>query len=283
MRAVQTHPQEALWFVKIVTLFGSLASLVVSIPCSIFLWMHWTPCGFCNRPLKYWLLVHCMMQLAQAPVRMRFFLRLCQVQHDGNLYALFDQMTSSSVWKNSKMVSVASYGWFVLGVVWLLNSTHCRECPGIYRLCLAVIFLAVARLLLTLIVFYHTFKNAPEDADAPPKPQGASQEIIDCIPCEEFNPDSQEGSCDSCAVCLNDFEEGDMLRRLPCNHSFHTACVDKWLTRNKVCPLCVQDVEVLTKQQADKKKASSSGVSSCCQRTGAAGQRCNSIFGFGGN
>jgi hypothetical protein len=47
----------------------------------------------------------------------------------------------------------------------------------------------------------------------------------------------------SCAVCLSEFEDDDPLRRLPCNHSFHKACIDKWLKRNKVCPLCLQDIE----------------------------------------
>ncbi|CAK0890279.1 unnamed protein product [Prorocentrum cordatum] len=50
------------------------------------------------------------------------------------------------------MVSVITYGWFILGVVWLLNSTYCKPCPGLYRLSLAVIFTAIARLLMTLII-----------------------------------------------------------------------------------------------------------------------------------
>lgn len=41
-----------------------------------------------------------------------------------------------------------------------------------------------------------------------------------------------------CVICLNDFEAADRVRRLPCDHVFHVACVDEWLGRDAHCPLC---------------------------------------------
>lgn len=41
-----------------------------------------------------------------------------------------------------------------------------------------------------------------------------------------------------CAVCMEDFVEGDTLRILPCSHRFHQACVDRWLCRRRACPMC---------------------------------------------
>lgn len=32
-----------------------------------------------------------------------------------------------------------------------------------------------------------------------------------------------------CVICLETFSEGDRLRVLPCNHSFHVGCIDRWL------------------------------------------------------
>ena len=48
---------------------------------------------------------------------------------------------------------------------------------------------------------------------------------------------------ESCAICVNDFTDGDNLRVLPCEHVFHSECVDEWLiNHSSLCPLCKQKV-----------------------------------------
>jgi len=48
----------------------------------------------------------------------------------------------------------------------------------------------------------------------------------------------EEGGTNLCSVCLAGFESGDEVRSLPCNHNFHRSCIDVWLQRSGMCPLC---------------------------------------------
>ena len=42
-----------------------------------------------------------------------------------------------------------------------------------------------------------------------------------------------------CSICLESYEIGEKLRKLPCQHTFHAECVDTWLTKKSgTCPLC---------------------------------------------
>ncbi len=46
------------------------------------------------------------------------------------------------------------------------------------------------------------------------------------------------GTGASCAICLADHVEGETLATLACSHTFHRACVVRWLSANPTCPLC---------------------------------------------
>eukprot|EP00928_Gymnodinium_smaydae_P093275 TRINITY_DN77360_c0_g1_i1.p1 TRINITY_DN77360_c0_g1~~TRINITY_DN77360_c0_g1_i1.p1 ORF type:complete len:353 (+),score=61.12 TRINITY_DN77360_c0_g1_i1:65-1123(+) len=57
------------------------------------------------------------------------------------------------------------------------------------------------------------------------------------------NEDAEGGRTnDACAVCLADFDVGDRIRTLPCQHAFHKDCIDAWLRSRIVCPVCRQAI-----------------------------------------
>ncbi|KAH8896410.1 hypothetical protein GQ53DRAFT_743579 [Thozetella sp. PMI_491] len=42
----------------------------------------------------------------------------------------------------------------------------------------------------------------------------------------------------ACAICADDFTDGEDVRRLPCRHVYHPSCIDTWLLeRSGTCPL----------------------------------------------
>lgn len=42
----------------------------------------------------------------------------------------------------------------------------------------------------------------------------------------------------ACAICICEYEDGEMIRSLPCDHEFHVRCIDQWFTQHNTCPNC---------------------------------------------
>ena len=44
---------------------------------------------------------------------------------------------------------------------------------------------------------------------------------------------------DACAICLAAMHAADLVKQLgSCGHAYHAACLDEWLRRSNLCPLC---------------------------------------------
>ncbi|GAX78647.1 hypothetical protein CEUSTIGMA_g6085.t1 [Chlamydomonas eustigma] len=98
------------------------------------------------------------------------------------------------------------------------------------------------------------FRNAMGDSAAP-EPNASSSEDFKCDkkagqvdrPAQSISADT-EGSTEAadsdttCIVCLLDYEDGDILRQLPCKHDFHKDCIDSWMKHHQTCPICRKEL-----------------------------------------
>ncbi|KAI4367969.1 hypothetical protein MLD38_016590 [Melastoma candidum] len=73
----------------------------------------------------------------------------------------------------------------------------------------------------------------------------APTEAVESLPLKSYTKlnNNQNEETTQCYICLLEYEDGDSMRILPCNHFFHQNCVDRWLKEiHRVCPLCRGDI-----------------------------------------
>ncbi|MCD9639425.1 hypothetical protein HAX54_023940 [Datura stramonium] len=98
-------------------------------------------------------------------------------------------------------------------------------------------------LILELVIFVRSITDTICDSGRG-RPITAKQylKLIDeKNPVSRFKSTSTSGAInpETCAVCLSVFEEGEQVRKLKCNHTFHKDCLDTWLQQDSAtCPLC---------------------------------------------
>ena len=67
-------------------------------------------------------------------------------------------------------------------------------------------------------------------------------EIIDEITIEEpiltIFINKQTTNFKECVICLEEMTEDQMLTLVRCSHIYHKECLEKWIYKNSICPLC---------------------------------------------
>jgi len=75
--------------------------------------------------------------------------------------------------------------------------------------------------------------------------RGVSLELINGqLPSISYQKGACEAEGTSCTICLHEYKSEDALRKLPCKHSYHLECIDRWLLQVNQCPLCRQEAVI---------------------------------------
>ncbi|CAB1120024.1 unnamed protein product [Ectocarpus sp. CCAP 1310/34] len=77
---------------------------------------------------------------------------------------------------------------------------------------------------------------------------------------------AEAASSADCSICLGGFEDGDVLRKLPCLHLFHQKCVDEWLHLSVSCPLCKRSAREGLRRNRRRRRRARGAAQAAAQR-----------------
>ena len=71
------------------------------------------------------------------------------------------------------------------------------------------------------------------------------KEIMRYFPVSEVKEIKKENGNDlQCMICLYEINIGETECTLPCLHIFHQDCLEKWIERKRLCPVCKYDISL---------------------------------------
>jgi len=193
---------------------------------------HW---AVCDSPISVWLI-------------------LLAVRLVGNLTLVYVVYFKPHLNRHCKgldsALNVMQFALLILGVVWVVQSRTCAsKDPIVWKLafylfiCLAVI-IALPMALLCLCVpvaccctpCIHNLLGVWFD-----RRRGANDNVLAGLSTETYTEGRFPKPDSTCSICSDAYNEGDVLRVLPCpsnSHHFHRNCIDRWLRINSSCPIC---------------------------------------------
>lgn len=186
----------------------------------------------CNRHLNLWILIFSSRFVLVIPLQIYRYRA-----NRARRFEIVDDTTKLLNW-----INIITFLWFIVGQSWIYGVHDCKN-SALYIYCLIVISVIYFGLLLPIIIVISIclctpcilviFQYIGGDTS-----QGARQSEINGLPTRNL----QEAVEEECAICQEPYAQGDEVRDLPCEHFFHSACIDRWLVIQKKCPLCRHDI-----------------------------------------
>lgn len=214
-----------------------LLELIISVVCLIV-----TRNQTCDQPLEIWLYCRIAYITCMVPLH----------------YRRMNRPALASEERLQSWLNLLIFISFMFGQVYVFDSETCvNTSPFLYGWSLATVLAYYITMLAPLLLLFGICLCLPCVLILlrilAPSP-GATTEQISELPEFPYDPATfnmtpeqleagerpqyTDADRPSCAICMEEYQPGEMIREMPCNHFFHGSCSDRWLRINSTCPMC---------------------------------------------
>ena len=240
-------------YVRTEMLVGALWSCAWVVPSSLFLHYYGSLCWLVDPLLTIWLFTSACLRLLDLPAKLYLWYNTQQIllsEEDRRfLTRRLMKLTRGRVFWVLRKISMLSYLVLVGGFVrvWQVQAA---DFPTFHHLCVILLCLTVLKILVSMIRLYCELASAEKHhahETVAFLENGATLEQIEAIPSVNLSKALKvKGSSvagQTCAICIEEFQSGSRVKVLPCRHTFHSSCIDRWLIEVQSCPLCASDLQ----------------------------------------
>ncbi len=146
---------------------------------------------------------------------------------------------SSQVYRGKLMSLVLKVWWILFAIFLLYNAKACMTlAPLLYW------WVGCGALILSLSLIF--------DWKPPIQTNYELSEITPPVLPEIPFSSNSSGKLEMCPICLEFFNQGEIISVLSCDHLYHPACIYEWLRKNLCCPVCRNPVEPDSEEGEDQ-------------------------------
>lgn len=200
---------------KIIDSFGVCAVLIL------------TRNEVCEAPLKIFLFVYTLISIARTAIFVSKNERFFEID------SIPEYRENADMALFSNFIEALLLFWYLIGFNWLQECKNCKLLnPLLYYVSYYVVIFGFITFILPLLAIIILIA------------------LVTCIR-PKLNKviykDEKDVPNDTyyCAICYENYEPNVELQILPCDHHFHTSCIDEWLNMKDACPLCKKNINLI--------------------------------------
>lgn len=234
-------------------------NVTLTIPSLIYLLIKFRIIFNCDYISTLWLLLVTIIKILEIlpkSILIHQTIRISSSSNDPIVYSSrLMSMTRSNIFLINTILGYIMLISYTLYFLCIRKSNYCNDAVQFYYIINWLVFGFFIRLIISFVNYFLHFKYGLNEADLhnmdlnnyANRVPNEVLKMLESHTLGEENMDIVKSNNDKlleCSICLNDFEISHCVKILPCNkkHIFHSKCIDKWLSHNKACPICRQEV-----------------------------------------